>query len=290
MVVSICLAALVILSGCKSTPKVEEAPPAAVGAPAASAAEPTATGIPATKLPTAEEIATALKNGTPTPEVDAKAGKVANKVEKTVKSIEEHEAANEVPADKALGWLKNGNKRFLKGHVRKDGQSRKDIARLSKGQAPHAIVLSCSDSRVPPETVFDEKLGELFVIRTAGEALDDNVVGTIEYAVEHLGSRLLVVMGHTSCGAVNAAIRTINGGNAGSPALNKLVADIQPRIRQSLATPPTPDGFRQSFDNAKGVISDLSSRSEIIRKAVESGKITAVAALYNLDSGEVIFE
>lgn len=289
VLVSCCLAAIVVLSGCKSTPKIETPPPAE----APSAKE--AAGIPApAKLPTAEEIAAALKNSPPAVEAaddkSAKAEKPGKKAVHAVKA-EEHAAADAgVPADTALGWLKNGNKRFLKGHVRKDGQSRKDIARLSKGQSPHAIVLACSDSRVAPETVFDEKLGELFVIRTAGEALDDNVIGTIEYAIEHLHPHLLVVMGHTSCGAVNAAIKTIGGASAGSPALNHLVADIHPRIRASMATPPSPDGFRQSFDNAKGVVNDLSARSEIIRKAVESGKITPVSALYNLDSGEVIFE
>ena len=120
-----------------------------------------------------------------------------------------------VAPDTALKWLMNGNNRFVKTQLRmKEGQKPADIKRLSSGQQPHAIVLSCSDSRVPPELVFDQKLGEIFVVRTAGEALGDNAVGSIEYAVEHLGSRLIVVMGHTSCGAVKAAHATLQKGTS----------------------------------------------------------------------------
>ncbi|OYZ22944.1 MAG: hypothetical protein B7Y39_07275, partial [Bdellovibrio sp. 28-41-41] len=102
-----------------------------------------------------------------------------------------------ISPDKALGWLKNGNTRYSKGTFRKDGASSKDITRLSTGQNPHTIVLSCSDSRVPPEVVFDQKLGEIFVVRTAGEMVDDSVLASIEYGVEHLGANLILVMGHS---------------------------------------------------------------------------------------------
>ena len=98
----------------------------------------------------------------------------------------------------ALKELKAGNQRYLKGDVRKDGQSKDDIARLSKGQAPNSIVLSCSDSRVPPETVFDQKLGEMFTVRSAGETLSPQAIGSIEYAIEKLGTHLVVVLGHTN--------------------------------------------------------------------------------------------
>ena len=258
------LAAALVFAACSSKPKEADIPaiPPAPPAAAADAATPSAADVSAALTPKAEPA----------------------------KPAAAHHAVEGVEPAKALGWLKNGNKRFMKGHVRKDGQSRKDIERLSKGQKPHTIVLSCSDSRVPPEVVFDQKLGEIFVVRTAGETLDNMSIGSIEYAIEHLGARLILVMGHTSCGAVNAAIKTINGGSAGTPALNALVADIHPRIRSSLDGKASPDGFRQAFDNAKGVGVDLAKRSELIGKALAEGRVTIASALYNLDSGEVIFE
>ena len=202
----------------------------------------------------------------------------------------DHGAEEGVSAEKAIGWLKNGNKRFLKGHLRRDGQSRKDIARLSKGQKPHTIVLSCSDSRVPPELLFDQKLGEIFVVRTAGESLDDNAIGSIEYAVEHLGARAILVMGHTSCGAVKAALSTLSGGDAGSPALNHLVGDMHPRLRQFSQAPPSENVAKESSANAKGVAEDLLQRSNILKSAVQSGKIRIATALYHVESGRVEFE
>lgn len=137
-----------------------------------------------------------------------------------------------VSAEASLSILKQGNKRFLKGNVRKDGIDSATIKKLSEGQKPHAIVLSCSDSRVPPEIIFDQKLGEVFVVRTAGQSLDSMAIASIEYAVAHLGSNLILVMGHESCGAVKAALSTLNGGDAGSPSLNKLVGDLHPRLKR----------------------------------------------------------
>lgn len=193
--------------------------------------------------------------------------------------------------DKALGWLKNGNTRFTKMRLRRDGQSPKDIKRLKAGQAPHSIVLSCSDSRVPPEIVFDQKLGELFTVRTAGESLSSTAIASMEYAVEHLGTRLLIVMGHTSCGAVKAAVSTVNGGDAGSPNLNDLVADIHPRIKELTdgGRPPSPNLEAESWANARGVARDLQSRSAILSQAVQSGRLKIAPALYHLDSGKVDF-
>jgi carbonic anhydrase len=196
-----------------------------------------------------------------------------------------------VDAKQSLLWLTHGNQRFVKGHLRKDGQSRKDIARLVNEQHPHAIVLACSDSRVPPEIVFDQKLGEIFVVRTAGEALDPNVIGTIESAIAHLGTKLIVVMGHTYCGAVNAAIQTLAGGDAGSASLNHLVADIHPRIRASMAKgKPTEDSARESWANAQGIVEDLKRLSPIIRDAVENDGVVIQPALYYINSGEVKFQ
>lgn len=108
-----------------------------------------------------------------------------------------------VPGQKALGWLKNGNSRFLKGFVRKDGQSLKDIQKISKQQVPHSLIVACSDSRMPPEILFDQKLGEVYVIRTPAVQADAATVANIETALLSLDLHLLVILGHNSCGAVN---------------------------------------------------------------------------------------
>lgn len=200
-----------------------------------------------------------------------------------------HSESPSVSPDKALTWLKNGNSRFTKGQWRHDGQSKKDIHRLADGQHPHAIVLSCSDSRVPPELVFDQKLGEIFTVRTAGESLDNNAVGSIEYALEHLGSRLIVVLGHTSCGAVKAALETMDGKDAGSPALNSLVKGLHPHLMSFKDQPRSKGVAAEGMANAQGVADDLVASSEIVRKRLKSGDLKIVPALYHLDSGHVEF-
>ena len=208
----------------------------------------------------------------------------------TMSATSHHAAEPAVSAEQALKWLQNGNKRYLSRANRTDGKSQKDRERLGKGQHPHAIVLSCADSRVPPETVFDQALGEVFVVRTAGESLDSSVIASLEYAVEHLGPRLLVVMGHTSCGAVKAALDTPEDKSAGSPSLDKLVGDIRPRIpNRTPAAAPSAGLEIESAANAQGVAADLLKRSEIIRARVEKGDLLIKPALYYLDSGSVKF-
>jgi carbonic anhydrase len=192
-----------------------------------------------------------------------------------------------VSADVAQKYLMNGNNRFTSKHFRNDGTSKSDLKKLATGQKPHTIVLSCSDSRVPPEVVFDQKLGEIFVIRTAGQAIDTSVIASIEYAVSHLGSNLIVVMGHESCGAVKAALSTLSGGDAGSPSLNKLVADIHPRLQRYSRIPASVGVVNESWSNVEGVATDLTTRSEIIQHAVESGELKIQKALYHFGSGNV---
>lgn len=200
-----------------------------------------------------------------------------------------HEEAAGVDPDQAQKWLINGNARFVKHSLRNDGQSQKDILRLSKSQHPHSIILSCSDSRVPPEVVFDQKLGEVFVVRTTGESLDSNAIGSIEYAIEHLGARNIIVMGHTQCGAVKEALATMNGGDAGSPHLNKLVADLHPHLKQFDRAPASANYETESWANVTGVAKDLMDRSAIIATSVQTGKVKLRQGLYHLDNGKVEF-
>jgi len=195
---------------------------------------------------------------------------------------------------KELGWLKNGNARFTRNALRNDFKKlvakQVLLKKLSGGQKPHTIVLSCSDSRVPPELVFDQVMGEIFVIRVAGQALDSSVIASIEYAAEHLGSQLLLVMGHEACGAVKAAINTPVGSSAGSASLDKLVADIRPRIEQSIRKPADASVLNESWANTKGIAKELLAESSILSHLVAEGKLRVSTAMYRLGSGVVEFE
>ncbi len=193
----------------------------------------------------------------------------------------------EVTPDKSLALLKKGNERYKISHLRKGGTALADREKLVSGQKPYAIVLSCSDSRVPPELIFDQKLGEIFVVRTAGQSLDSSAIASIEYAVSHLGSNLIVVMGHESCGAVKAALATLKGGDAGSPSLNKLVGDLHPHLKRFSELSQTDGVIVESWANVQGVALDLVDRSEIIKKLVDSGEVQIQNALYHLGSGVV---
>lgn len=201
-----------------------------------------------------------------------------------------HEAPVGVDPEKALGWLKNGNTRFVKQRLRKDGQSAADVKRLSAGQKPHTIVLSCSDSRVPPEILFDQKLGEIFVIRTAGESLDAMGIGSIEYALSHLGTRHVLVLGHTNCGAVKAACGTLAGGDAGSESLNALVQDIHPRIQEFKGKKEFSKNYvDESWATARGAALELANKSQIVHNMLKENKIMISTAVYDLETGKVEF-
>lgn len=204
----------------------------------------------------------------------------------------DHGALNDVASDAALERLRRGNLRFQQGKQRKqdEGIAAKDRNRLLAGQKPHTIVLSCSDSRVPPEIVFDQRLGELFVVRAAGEVLDNSVLASIEYALSHLGAQLILVLGHDSCGAVSAALSTMPNARSGSPYIDFLVADIQPRIATMFRQPASTGLVRESAANARGVVRDLIQRSTIVRERVSSGKLQVRSGLYHLDTGIVDFD
>jgi len=178
--------------------------------------------------------------------------------------------------------LKNGNSRFVEDKL--DGQlqdsSRRD--NLTGGQEPYAIVLSCADSRVVPELAFDTGLGELFVVRVAGNIANSSSIASMEYAVAHCGSKVIVVLGHQSCGAVTAAM---NGGDNGYN-LNHLLSHITPAISASDEGASVTDVVKK---NAEMTAKELENRSSIIGDAVRSGDVKIYPAYYNLDSGKVDF-
>jgi len=178
--------------------------------------------------------------------------------------------------------LEEGNKRYIADKL--DGKLQDSTRRqeLTQGQNPHTIVLSCADSRVVPELVFDSGLGELFVVRVAGNVANTSSIASIEYAVAHIGSEVLVVLGHQSCGAVTAAMA---GGDNGYN-LNHLLSHVAPALAKADDGAQVNDVVRI---NARLNAEELMNRSDIIRGAVEAGKLKIVPAYYNLDSGKVDF-
>ena len=178
--------------------------------------------------------------------------------------------------------LKEGNERFVVDKLDGKLQDSSRRSALTTGQQPDVIILSCADSRVVPELAFDTGLGELFVVRVAGNVANTSSVASIEYAVAHCGSKVIVVLGHQSCGAVTAAV---NGGDNGYN-LNHLLAHITPAINASAAGAPINEVVKK---NAELTVNELINRSAIIKNAVESGDVKTVPAYYNLDSGKVDF-
>jgi len=190
------------------------------------------------------------------------------------------------PATEALDRLKAGNARFAGDAMAGQpvGQARR--VALAKGQAPYAIVLSCADSRVPPEIVFDTGLGELFVVRAAGEVADRSILASVEYGAEHLHSPLLVVMGHESCGAVKAALETTT---SLGPNLDYLVKAIRPAVEQAKHADEKAELKTAIMANVEQVINDLLARSAIVRHLAGNGTLQIVGAYYELESGRVQF-
>jgi carbonic anhydrase len=191
-------------------------------------------------------------------------------------------------AAEARQRLVDGNQRYVKGSMKACGASDPAArSKLATGQKPFAIVLTCSDSRVPPEMVFDEGLGELFVIRVAGNVADPIILGSIEYAAEHLGSPLVVVLGHERCGAVTAAV---DGGKAPGnlAAIVKAVAPAVKRAKSGAHDAPK-DALVEAavVENAKLVAEGLPKQSPILKKLIAEGKLQIVPARYDLDDGTV---
>lgn len=208
----------------------------------------------------------------------------------TIHASDSHHATPESLApSKAFELIQEGNKRYVEGKATHPHQDAVRRVELAKGQNPHTIVLSCADSRTTPEIVMDQGQGDLFDVRVAGNVLGAASVASIEYAVEHLGTRFIVIMGHTSCGAVKAALSVAETESAGSPDLDTLLSGIRPNLkgagRSIAAVDPT---VKEPVKNhISAVKMQLLSRSKIIRKAVESGKVSVVPAIYNLDTGKV---
>jgi carbonic anhydrase len=187
-----------------------------------------------------------------------------------------------VSADQVWNDLAAGNQRFVLGKT-SPPDYRDQRKRLTKTQHPRVAVLSCSDSRVPPELIFDAGLGDLFVVRSAGEDDDLISIGSLEYAVEHLGSSVIVVMGHQSCGAVTAAC---SGWKSESPGLDAVVAPIATSCAKIDAGKPETLDLAVR-DHIHHVAEDLLMTSTLLKNAFNEHKLTIIEAYYSLETGEV---
>lgn len=185
-------------------------------------------------------------------------------------------------ADEALHRLIDGNHRFVDGKAAHPDQSSERRVALAKGQSPFAIVLTCSDSRVAPEIYFDQGLGDLFVIRNAGNILDDHVLGSIEYAAEHLHAPLIVVVGHAKCGAVSAAV----AGGSVPGHIHSIVESIAPAVAETRRMPG--DKLDSTVRANALLMAKFINHSEpILKPAAEHGHLKVVAAYYDLATGKI---
>ncbi|MBI4946339.1 MAG: carbonic anhydrase [Bacteroidetes bacterium] len=184
-------------------------------------------------------------------------------------------------SDDAVQELKNGNKRFLENKLINTNY-KEQIALTKGGQKPHSVILSCMDSRVPPEIIFDQGIGNIFAVRVAGNIEDENMLGSMEYATEHAGAKLIVVMGHSHCGAVTGAVKNIHLGN-----LTQLVDQIKPAITSDSTNANIIDETAQN--NVKNTIKDILNRSEIISEMVNEKKLKIIGAFYDIETGSVSF-
>ena len=190
----------------------------------------------------------------------------------------DHPAASVSP-DAALAKLKEGNARFTGNPISTGKPTAARRAETAQEQHPFAVILGCADSRTSPEIIFDQNIGDLFVIRTAGNLVDDHALGSIEYAVDHLGARLIVVLGHQRCGAVNAAIAS----DTAPGHVQSLVSDIQPAVK--------------AVKGKQGDVTDLTIAenarlmAEKIRSEAKLGdlskQVRIISAVYDLDTGKV---
>lgn len=181
-----------------------------------------------------------------------------------------------------ISRLQEGNQRFINEMAEGNLQDQSRRNELIEGQHPYAIVLSCSDSRVVPEIAFDTGLGELFVVRVAGNIANTSSIASMEYAVAHTGTPVLIVLAHQSCGAVTSAVR---GGDNGKN-LSHLLAHIEPAIR---ACGEDASVDEVAIKNAELTAHTLITKSDIIAEAVSLGKLLIVQAYYHLDTGKVDF-
>lgn len=201
-----------------------------------------------------------------------------------------HAPAQEVSPDEALGRLKHGNAIFARGGANLILPTLARVAELSRGQKPFAVVIGCSDSRTAPELVFDCNLGELFVVRVAGSTVGREGLGSIVYAVEHLGAPLIVVLGHTKCGAVGAAVDVAKKHADLHGALHEMVLPIIPAVLEAEEKHPADLQDAAIRQNVRSIASRLKVADGVLAERLEEGRLKIVSACYDLATGVVAFD
>jgi len=207
----------------------------------------------------------------------------------TASAQSHHSETPSVGPKEALDRLAQGNAHFVAGkatHPRQDAATRKD---LTAGQQPFAVVLSCSDSRVPPELLFDQGIGDLFVVRVAGNIGGEDDLGSVEYAVEHLHTSLIIVLGHEKCGAVTAALSPDSVQKHEAIAIQQLLAHVAPSLKNIDRSLPASEQVRQGVEaNVRASVVHLQTTPEV-REKIAGGKLDIIGAVYELETGKVRF-
>ena len=192
-------------------------------------------------------------------------------------------SAPTMSADEGLRLLLEGNQRFVAGKLEHPNQTPERRAEVAKGQHPFASVLACSDSRTPPEIIFDRGLGDIFTVRVAGNVADKVVIESLDYSVKHLGVRVMMVLGHRRCGAVIAAVDGHEG--TADQDVGPMLSELRPAVAASkgMAGDPVENAVRE---NVKLVMKNLAT-SEELSAMVKSGDLKIVGGIYDLDTGTI---
>lgn len=193
--------------------------------------------------------------------------------------------AQQLSPDEALSKLKQGNERFVQGKSIRPHQDLNRIKEVAAGQAPFATIVGCSDSRVPNEIIFDQGVGDLFIVRTAGQVSTYASWGSIEFAEELLGTKLIVVLGHTQCGAVSAAVKLPEVPGH----IVTLINAIKPAVEKAREGHPADLLDAAIRENVRLQVEQLKSLEPVLAKRIREGSVKIVGALYHLDSGKVEF-
>lgn len=195
-------------------------------------------------------------------------------------------AQNTLTPDQSLEELKTGNKRFISGELSTKNY-KVEVEETAHGQNPYAVIVTCSDSRLPAEIIFDESIGELFVIRLAGNVVDSSALGSIEYAVKYLNSSYILMLGHTHCGAVHAVV----GGGSYSPAITALAKKIVPAFENVKSKNVDEEYLLEETieENVHLQLNVISSMSEIVSTHITDGTVKIGGGIYDISTGNIHF-